>query len=82
VRIKRALDAFAHWGRLLTGQEPAGCGVTVFPDDVFVVSYPSSGNTWTRFLISNLMLPSAPTTFAALSPASPYSETDCGWMRC
>lgn len=27
----------------------------MFPDDRFLVSYPRSGNTWTRFLIANLI---------------------------
>lgn len=34
-----------------------GRAVTVYPDDRFLVSYPRSGNTWLRFLISNLVDP-------------------------
>jgi hypothetical protein len=37
-----------------------------FPDDVFLVSFPKSGNTWARFLIANLMHPERPVDFANL----------------
>jgi hypothetical protein len=32
-----------------------GRNFKIYPDDRFLVSYPRSGNTWTRFLIANLL---------------------------
>jgi hypothetical protein len=49
----------------------AGRGVTVFPDDVFLVSYPRSGNTWTRFLIGNLIYQDDAVTFANIESRIP-----------
>ena len=45
------------------GLKRAGRGLTVFPDDIFLVSYPRSGSTWTRFLVGNLLSPGDPVTF-------------------
>lgn len=57
--------------RVATGQKPAGRNITTFPDDVFIVSYPRSGNTWTRFLIGNLVHTDAPVTFANVESRVP-----------
>jgi hypothetical protein len=39
------------------GLQHPGRNLVVLPDDTFLVSYPKSGNTWTRFLIANLLYP-------------------------
>ncbi|HXJ89402.1 MAG TPA: sulfotransferase domain-containing protein [Candidatus Binatia bacterium] len=69
--LRRAVGALATTGRVLTGRQIAGRGVTVFPDDVFLVSYPRSGNTWTRFLLGNLLWQSDPATFLNIESRIP-----------
>jgi len=56
----------------------AGRNLTVFPDDVFLTSYPRSGNTWTRFLIGNLIYQDEPVTFANIESRLPeiYFNSD------
>jgi Sulfotransferase domain len=49
--------------KYLLGKDIAGRYFSSFPDDTFIVSFPRSGNTWTRFLIGNLIHPSGPITF-------------------
>ncbi len=41
-----------------------GRSLLILPDDVFLVSFPKSGNTWTRFLLANLIYPQQLATFA------------------
>jgi hypothetical protein len=70
-KVQRALGALAQAGRVLTGRQAAGRGVTVYPDDVFLVSYPRSGNTWTRFLLGNLISGDDPVTFSNIESRIP-----------
>src|SRR5881227_2930975 len=59
----------------LLGWDIADRDVAVYPDDVFLVSYPRSGNTWIRFLIGNLIYPNDPVTFANLEQRIPSIYT-------
>jgi hypothetical protein len=43
----------------------------VFADDVFLTSYPKSGNTWTRFLIANLVFPDQTVNFDTINELVP-----------
>src|SRR5947199_5455833 len=64
-------NRFRYGIRALLGKNPAGRRLTVFPDDVFIVSYPKSGNTWARFLIGNLFHDDEPVTFANVEERVP-----------
>src|ERR671924_2206755 len=57
---------------------PAARGLTVRRSDVFLVSYPRSGNTWLRFLLANALRPAEAATFATFGEVVPdiYDETD------
>jgi hypothetical protein len=55
----------------LLGKNGAGRNLEVFPDDIFLTSYPRSGNTWTRFLVGNLMDDREPVTFLNLERRVP-----------
>lgn len=57
--------------KYLLGLDRAGRNFAVFPDDTMVVSYPRSGNTWTRFLIANLLHPDETVTFANIEHLVP-----------
>jgi Sulfotransferase domain len=69
--LHRAIRAVGQIGRVLMGRQFAGRNLTVFPDDVFLVSYPRSGNTWTRFLIGNLVHQDEPVTFTNIESRIP-----------
>ncbi|MGA9530123.1 MAG: sulfotransferase domain-containing protein [Terriglobales bacterium] len=56
------------------GRDIAGRSIAVRPDDTFIVSYPRSGNTWTRFLVANLLYSDRPVTFANIERLIPDAE--------
>ncbi|HYG74446.1 MAG TPA: sulfotransferase domain-containing protein [Planctomycetota bacterium] len=60
----------------------SGRGITVLPDDTFIVSYPKSGNTWTRFLIGALYF-GKPMLFSNIEEKVPdiYQNTNKALLR-
>ena len=64
------------WGgaKRLLGLHRPGRNFPVFPDDVFLVSYPKSGNTWTRFLVANLLHPDRQVDFGNINQLTPDPE--------
>jgi Sulfotransferase domain len=56
------------------GLQRQGRNLVVFTDDVFIVSYPKSGNTWTRFLVANLAYPQEKVNFASINRLIPDPE--------
>src|ERR1700733_13391253 len=59
----------------LLGTDRANRSFAVRADDTFVVSYPRSGNTWTRFLIANLVHPQREVTFANIEQLIPDTSS-------
>jgi hypothetical protein len=65
------LSELTYCFKYLFGTDRAGRSLTVFEDDTFIVSFPRSGNTWTRFLVANLVRPQEPVTFANIERVVP-----------
>src|ERR1700689_4108846 len=53
------------------GIDKANRDIAVYPDDTFLVSYPRSGNTWTRFLVANLIYPGQSVNFTNIEKLFP-----------
>lgn len=62
---------FVKIARIALGKELAGRQYTPFSDDVCLVAYPKSGNTWLRFLVGNLVHSEDPVTFANIESFVP-----------
>ncbi len=61
--------------RYLLGMDKAERNFRIYPDDTFLVSYPRSGNTWTRFLVANLLFPHQGVTFLNIEKLIPDSSS-------
>jgi len=61
-------------GKQFLGLHYPGRSLKVFSDDIFLVSYPKSGNTWTRFLIANLVYPEKHPDFTNINELIPDPE--------
>ncbi len=79
--VRRIRGLINHLGKVTDtalDRQAAGRQVTVLAGDVFIVSYPKSGNTWTRFLLGNLIYQDEPVTFANVERLLPslYVHSD------
>ena len=54
--------------------------ITIFDDDIFLTSYPRSGNTWTRFLVGNFVNPNDPVTFLNVERLVPDMYKTADWV--
>ena len=71
--LRSGTTGFLYNGvRRALGLEPPAKSLKILSDDVFLVSYPKSGNTWTRFLLGNLLSPDTPVTFANIHMLVPF----------
>src|SRR5438270_7963003 len=61
--------------KYMLGTDLAGRNFAVRPDDTMIVSYPRSGNTWTRFLVANLLHPSEDVTFDNIEKLIPDTSS-------
>ena len=57
--------------RYVTGKDIAGRNFHVYPDDMFLVSYPKSGSTWARFLLASLVSPNETVDFRSIDRLLP-----------
>jgi hypothetical protein len=61
--------------KYLLGLDRAERNFAVYPDDTFLVSYPRSGNTWSRFLIANLVHPDKEVSFTNIERLIPDTSS-------
>jgi hypothetical protein len=76
--LKRGLKHLSRVSDVFSRKLRIERDITIFPDDVFLASYPRSGNTWTRFLIGNLAHEKEVVTFLSVERLVPdmYKSSD------
>jgi hypothetical protein len=76
--LKRGIKHLSRVSDLLVRKLKVERDITIYPDDVFLTSYPRSGNTWTRFLVGNLVYHDQPVTFLTIEKLVPdmYKSSD------
>ena len=76
--LKRGLKHLSRVNDVLFRKLRIERDITIFPDDVFLTSYPRSGNTWTRFLVGNLVHQNEAVTFLTVERLVPdmYKSSD------
>lgn len=63
MRVTDIVGKFKHHIKKAVGRNQPFIPEELRRDDVFVVSYPKSGNTWVRFLLANALYPGADVDF-------------------
>lgn len=76
--LKRGLKHLSRVSDVLFRKLRIERDITIFSDDVFLTSYPRSGNTWTRFLVGNLVHTEQAVTFLNVERLVPdmYKHSD------
>lgn len=76
--LHQALRPVLRTAAVSAGLWAPGRAVQVRADDLFLVSYPKSGNTWIRFLLANLLHPEAKIDFSTIEAIVPdiYQNTE------
>jgi hypothetical protein len=78
VMYTRLKNYLTQVSKTALGTRAAGHGVTVFPNDIFLVGYFRSGTTWSRFLVGNFVHADQAVTFANIGDLVPsiYEHAD------
>ena len=60
--------------KIILGLDFPNLKIVARPDDTFIVSHPKSGNTWTRFLVANLIERGTPVALPDMDRLVPHAD--------